>query len=84
MVLSWCCVPQLQKLPITSKATEIPVCAPSVFVFFGSLSLTNLLLCLLEIGDTFLMKWEALCLMEPSEKVRAGTFLEQTKPHTAP
>lgn len=23
-------------------------------------------------------KWEALCLMEPSKKVRAGAFLEQT------
>lgn len=73
-----CCVPQLQKLPTTSKAAEIPVCAPRLFVFLGSLCLTNLLLCLLEIGDTFLMKWEALCLMELSEKVRAGAFLEQT------
>lgn len=28
-------------------------------------------------------KWEALCLMEPSEKVTAGAFLEQTSltPH---
>lgn len=49
-----------------------------MFVFLGSLSLTNLLLCLLEIGDTFLTEWEALCLMELSEKVRAGAFLEQT------
>lgn len=45
----------------------------------GPSPLTNLLLCLLEIGDTFLTKWEARCLMEPSKEVRTGAFLEQTR-----
>lgn len=39
-----------------------------MFVFLGSLSSANYLLCLLEIGDTFLTKVEVLYLMEPGEK----------------
>lgn len=62
-----------------SKAAEIPGSVPTMFVFFGSLALTNYLLCLLEIGGTFLTTMEVLCVMEPFEEVREGAFLEQTR-----
>lgn len=61
------------------KAAEIPVSLPTVFAFLGSLALTNYLLCLLEIGGTFLTTVEALCVTEPFEEVREGAFAEQTR-----
>lgn len=78
MVLTWYHAPQLRKPPWISEATETSVFDPTMFVFFGSLSLTNQLLYLLEIRNTFLTNLEVLCSMEPLKEVTVGAFLEQT------